>query len=52
MNGYKLLTQEQREEMNRLNEKATHTGLNPLESVTLVEYERLCERLEQEKDKT
>ncbi len=49
--GYELLTQEQREEMDNLQERCTHRAtmrFTPLDSIHLYEYERLCKRLERE----
>jgi len=49
--GYDLLTTEQREEMDNLQERCTHQAtmtFTPLDSIHLCEYERLCDRLERE----
>ena len=51
MTGYELLTPEQKAEVDNLNEKATHSAtmrFTPLDSETLVEYEKLMDRLESE----
>jgi len=49
--GYELLTKEQREEMDNLQERCTHQStmrFTPLDAIHLCEYERLCNRLERE----
>jgi len=46
MAGYELLTSKQREELDRLTEKATHADITPLEAATIRGYEVLCSRLE------
>lgn len=54
MSGFQLLTQEQQEEMGNLLERSTHRDtmrFTCIDAVTLVEYERLCERLEKEATK-
>lgn len=45
MSGYQLLTQEQREELDRLTEKQTHGELSGVEAIALCEYDVLCTRL-------
>lgn len=49
--GYQLLTDEQREEMDTLNEAKEHPDtmkFSGVDALTLKEYEALCERLEVE----
>lgn len=47
VSGYQLLTQEQRSEMDSLQERCQHRN-NALDSLLLAEYENLCSRLEKE----
>ncbi|QDP66521.1 MAG: hypothetical protein Tp1111DCM1126091_27 [Prokaryotic dsDNA virus sp.] len=51
MNGYQLLTQEQREDLDRLVEKNTHADITPLEAAHIRAYEVLCAQLEIEYSK-
>lgn len=51
LTGYELLTKEQREEMDNLQERCTHQvtmRFTQLDAIHLREYENLCERLERE----
>lgn len=51
MTGYELMTDEQRQEWDDLNERATHQDtmrFTPLDAEHLAEYEALAKRLEDE----